>query len=104
MKSEKEHWTPEETIATFADTPHEKHSIMTGFVAGLSEGSNYKCDEKYIDEEHYYSLGWGIGEIVDRIMNNNPNDTKMALAQFFGIVIKYAIIAILTMAGYNILC
>lgn len=104
MKSDKEEWTNKEMINTFANTPHERHSIITGFVAGLSEGSKYECDEKYKDEEHYYSFGWGIGEIVDRILNNNPNDTKMALAQFSGIVVKYAIIAILTIAGYNILC
>ena len=104
MKSDKEVWTNKEMIKTFADTPHERHSLISGFAAGLGEGSRYKCDDKYKDEEHYYSLGWSVGEIFDRILNNNPNDTKMALAQFSGIVVKYVIIALMTIAGYNILC
>lgn len=32
MKSEKENWSNEEMIDTFADTPHERHSLMVGFV------------------------------------------------------------------------
>ena len=104
MKSDKEVWTNDEMLQTFADTPHERHSLITGFAAGLGEGSKYKCDNRYIDEEHYYSLGWSIGEIIDRLTNNNSDDTKMALAQFSGIVVKYAIVVLMTIAGYNILC
>lgn len=93
MKSEKEDWTQEEMVGTFANTPHERHSIMVGFANGLSEGSKFSCKTKYKDEEHYYALGWSIGEIVDRIKNDNPDDTKQAIAQFLGIIIKYIIVA-----------
>ena len=79
-------------IDTFADTPHECHSLMVGFVNGLSEGSKFTCEQKYKDEEQYYAFGWSAGEIVDRIMNKNPDDSKQALAQFLGIIIKYVII------------
>ena len=88
-KTEKEEWSQEEMLNTFANTPHERHSIMVGFARGLSEGSKFEPSEKYIDEEHYYALGWSIGEIIDRIKNNNSDDTKQALAQFLGIIIKY---------------
>lgn len=104
MKSDKEVWTNKEMIKTFADTPHERHSLITGFVAGLSEGSKYNCDPIYKDEEAYYAAGWSIGEIIDRLTNNNSDDTKMALAQIAGIIIKYAIISISAIYGYNVLC
>ena len=102
-KDEKEDWTQEEMIGTFANTPHERHSIMVGFANGLSEGSHFSCKAKYKDEEQYYALGWSIGEIVDRIKNDNPDDTKQAVAQFFGIIIKYIIIGLITATSYNIL-
>lgn len=92
MKSEKEKWSQDEMLQTFADTPHERHSIMVGFAAGLSEGSKYSCSKKYCDEDHYYAFGWSIGEIVDRITNKNPDDTKQAIAQFLGIVTKYIMV------------
>lgn len=92
MKSDKEVWTNKEMLQTFADTPHERHSLITGFVAGLSEGSKYKCDSVYKDEEAYYAFGWSIGEIVDRITNKNPDDTKQAIAQFLGIITKYIMV------------
>ena len=59
--------------------------------------------EKYKDEEHYYALGWSIGEIVDRIKNNNPEDRKQALAQAAGIVVKYIIIGLASAGVINLL-
>ena len=102
-KTDNEDWTNEEMLATFANTPHERHSIMVGFARGLSEGSRMNVSEDYKNEEHYYALGWSIGEIIDRIMNNNPDDTRIALAQVAGIATKYIIIALLAVAGYKIL-
>lgn len=92
MKSDKEVWSNKDMLQTFADTPHERHSIISGFAAGLSEGSRYDCNTKYKDEEAYYAFGWSIGEIVDRISNSNPNDTKMALSQLAGVLTKYTVI------------
>lgn len=91
-KLDAEEWTQTEMLETFANTPHERHSIMVGFVNGLSEGSKFNTADKYCDEEHYYALGWSIGEIIDRITNKKPEDTQQALAQFVGIVVKYVII------------
>jgi len=92
MKDEKEEWTQEEMLDTFANTPHERHSIMIGIARGLGEGSSYSCDLTYKDEEHYYALGWSIGEIIDRISNPKPEDTKQAISQLIGIAIKYILI------------
>lgn len=93
MKSEKEPWTLKEKIGTFADTPHEGHAIIDGFCAGLAEGSRVERPKKYDDESHYYSVGWSIGEIYDRITNQHKIDTKVALAQLAGRAVKYVIIA-----------
>lgn len=103
MKSEKEDWTQEEMLGTFANTPHERHSIMVGFASGLSEGSKFTCNDKYKDEEHYYALGWSIGEIIDRIKNNNPDDTKQAFAQILGIIVKYIIVGGFSAGIFNLI-
>lgn len=92
MKSDKEKWSIRELISTIANTPHEIHSFIVGFAHGFSEGAKYSCNDKYKDEEAYYAVGWSIGEIIDRIKNNNPEDTKLAIAQSLGIIVKYAII------------
>lgn len=103
MKSDKEPWTLKERLDTFADTPHEGHAIMDGFCAGLSEGS--RCDRmaKYDDESHYYALGWSIGEIIDRITNPCKTDTKVALAQIAGRLVKYAIVGAVSVGTVSIL-
>jgi hypothetical protein len=99
MKDEKEEWTQGEMVGTFANTPHERHSIMVGFANGLSEGSKFTCSTKYEDEAQYYALGWSLGEIIDRIKNNNPDDTRVALAQSAGVIIKYASIVLVAVIG-----
>lgn len=103
MKDEKVEWSNEEMLETFANTPHERHSIMTGFVNGLSEGSKFEIEDKYKDEEHYYALGWSVGEIIDRISNPEPEDTKQALAQITGIILKYIIIGAASVGIFNII-
>lgn len=103
MKSEKEKWSQDEMLETFADTPHERHSWIVGFANGFGEGSKFTCEQKYKDEEHYYAFGWSIGEIIDRIMNKNPDDSKQAIAQSIGIISKYIIVGFLSVGITNLL-
>lgn len=103
MKSDKEPWTLKERFGTFMNTPHEGHSFIEGFRAGLSEGSKFELMKKYEDESHYYSFGWSIGEIIDRILNNNPADTKMAIAQTLGILVKYIMVSGVSVSAFNVL-
>lgn len=93
MKSDKEEWTQEEMLETFANTPHERHSIMVGFAKGLGEGSTFHIPEKYKDEEHYYALGWSLGEILEQILHPKDKDSAIfALSQLAGILTKYTVI------------
>jgi len=98
---EKETWTQEEMLDTFANSPHERHSIIVGFVNGMSEGSKFEIEDRYKDEEHYYALGWSVGEIIDRISNPEPEDTKQAIGQLFGILLKYGLIAITSVGLFD---
>lgn len=102
-KLDTEEWTQGEMISTFANTPHERHSIMVGFARGLSEGCSYSCPPTYVNEEHYYGLGWTVGEIADRLSSKtSPEDTTFGIGQLLGILTKYAIIALGSITVYSL--
>ena len=101
MKNEKDEWTKKEMIGTAFSTIHEWHATASAFSAGLSEGSKYVLDDEFKDEKAYYSFGWSLGELVDRFTNDKKEDTKFALAQFAGILLKYGIIALTSIGIFD---
>ena len=97
-KSDKDEWTQKEMLDTFANTCHERHSIMVGIANGLSLGRFYKCPITYIDEEAYYALGWSIGQFIEEILirlspETSSTDTKVGIGQIGGVATLIGIIA-----------
>lgn len=101
MKSEDEEWTKKEMLDTAFSTVTEWHTFVINIALGMSEGHKFKYDAND-PELAYAAAGWSIGEIIERIMNNNPDDTKIAIAQSLGIFVKYAIVGLMSVGAFNI--